>query len=75
MAASADEDGSEFLSAFSNYTSVYDLYDDDNDDQWIQRCFGRRGDRVRKEFKDHLSGHFINKCSGETGEHSFDNFK
>lgn len=70
----AADDGSDFLNAFSDYTSASDLYGE-TDDQWIQKCFGRKGDRVRKDFKDHLSGHFIEKCSGETGEHSFDSFK
>lgn len=74
MAVSTDEDGSEFLNGFSNYTSVDDLYGKTDDDQWIQRCFGRHGERVRKNFRDHLSAHFIKKCS-ETGENSFDNFK
>ena len=63
-----------FLNEFSNFTSVFDQNHDEEYDEWIQKCFGRVK-TVRKDFVAHLSGHFLQKCSGDNGNHTFDKFK
>lgn len=73
------ENFDDFLGEFSAYTSVYDHInngngENDEQDEWIRQCYGR-GKTFRKDFRAHLSGYFLSKCSGDNGEHSFDNFK
>ncbi|KAJ6222922.1 hypothetical protein RDWZM_001467 [Blomia tropicalis] len=71
------ENDTNFLLEFTNFTSTFDVEDDETqleNEEWANKCFGR-GTTVRRDFKSHLNSHFVEKCSGNIGEHSFDQFK
>ena len=71
------ENDANFLLEFTNFTSTFDVEDDETqleNEEWANKCFGR-GTTVRRDFKSHLNSHFVEKCSGNIGEHSFDQFK